>query len=216
MKNSSFIQSTLLILLVSVVFAACKKDKEPAPVQKQVESNGLTKDINELMPPNILEEMENLGMPINRGGNPPLVSGAFLASKFVLMNSNRQGDFIGFKYPDYKVEFSEFSSLNLSIKMNYINGFERGKEMGAFIVGEGNRFSVFAETQTEKESEIAHFAYVISGRIIQDTIIDMHVANFMLDNNDNPNEIWIEVGEGRVLMDFDGVSEPIPSFLQNL
>ena len=61
------------------------------------------------------------------------------------------------------------------------------------------------------ETEEAQFAYVISGSIESDTIRDLHVANFMLNNYGNPNGIWIKEGQGRILYDKDGDSEPIDS-----
>ncbi|QNL21041.1 hypothetical protein HZR84_03490 [Hyphobacterium sp. CCMP332] len=200
-----------LLLCLAFISISCKKDKEPEPVQKTVEDNGLTKDINDLVPADVLAEMENLGMIINRGGTPPPLNGIFLGSKFILKNSNIPEDFIGYRYPDFKVQFTSFNQYNLSVQLDYVNKFESGSGLGAFIVGKGDAFSVFAEVESEKEFENATFAYVISGSIVNDTIRDMHVANFMLDNNDNPNLIWIENGEGRILYDKDGDSERIQS-----
>lgn len=211
MKKLDLSGLLILLMALSLVFLGCKKDEEPEPVQKAVEDNGLTKDINELVPPYIIDEMEGLGMPINRGGTPPALVGIYRASRFILKNSNIGDDFIGFAYPDFRVQFADFNKFNLSVQLDYINGFESGSGLGAFIVGSGNKFSVFAEVVSVKEFEESSFAYVISGSVLNDTIRDMHVANFMLDNNGNPTEIWIDNGEGRVLYDKDGDSEPIPS-----
>ncbi|MEQ8359239.1 MAG: hypothetical protein RH860_07100 [Cytophagales bacterium] len=211
MKNVKYLGVLSLLLCLTFISISCKKDKDPEPVQKTVEDNGLTKDINDLVPADVLAEMENLGMPINRGGTPPPLNGIFLGSKFILKNSNIPEDFIGYRYPDFKVQFTAFNQYNLSVQLDYVNKFESGSGLGAFIVGKGDAFSVFAEVESEKEFENATFAYVISGSIVNDTIRDMHVANFMLDNNDNPNLIWIENGEGRILYDKDGDSERIES-----
>lgn len=203
---------TLILLIAITVFISCRKgDEEPAPIQKTVEDNGLTKDINELVPPEILAEMEALGMPVNRGGTPPSLDGIYLGSKFILKNSNIETDFIGFRYPDFKVKFSSFNKFDLSVQLDYTNRFEEGTGLGAFIVGSGNDFSVFAEVISLKETEEASFAYVISGSIESDTVRNLHVANFMLDNYGNPNGIWIQDGYGRILHDKDGDSEPIES-----
>ncbi len=211
MNKTRFFSFLSLFIAFSILFISCKSDDEPAPVQKTVESNGLTKDINDLVPPEILAEMDSLGMPINGGGTPPFLNGVYLGSKFILDSSNIAGDFIGFAYPDFKVQFAGFDPFNLAVQMNYVNGFESGSGLQAFIVGTENKFSVFAEVIAEKEFEEASFAYVVSGSIVNDTIRDLFVANFMLDNKGNPNTIWIENGEGRILKDKDGYSEPIES-----
>lgn len=211
MKNAPFLKfaPALILLAVILIFAtSCKKDEEPEPQQVLVEENGLTKDINELVPADVLAQMEELGMPINRGGSPPDISGVFRAASFILKESNIESDFIGFKYPDFRVQFSNYNRFALRINVDYINGFEQGSGLGGFIVGEGNDFSVFAEIISERESQKASFAYVISGTMSDNGIEDMHVANFILDDNGDPDEIWIEVGEGRVLYDSDGLSEP--------
>ncbi len=211
MKNLNYLGVLSLIMCLALVSVSCKKDEDPEPVQKSVEDNGLTKDINDLVSAEILAEMENLGMPINRGGTPPPLNGIYLGSKFILKNSNIPEDFIGYRYPDFKVQFSSYNQYNLSVQLDYVNKFETGSGLGAFIVGKGDDFSVFAEVESEKEFEKSTFAYVISGSIVNDTIRDMHVANFMLDNKGNPNSIWIENGEGRILYDKDGDSERIQS-----
>ena len=211
MKNLLRVASILAGLSLILFIAACRKDKVPEPFQKKVEENGLTDDINDLVPPEVLEEMENLGMPVNRGGTPPALNGVYLGSKFILKNSNIATDFIGFRYPDFKVQFSNFNQFNLSVQLDYTNKFEKGTGLGAFIVGSGDKFSVFAEVISKKETEEASFAYVLSGSVVNDTIKDLHVDNFMLDNYGNPEEVWINNGQGRILYDQDGDSEPISS-----
>lgn len=198
-----------LIALPLLFLSACEED-DPEPTQKIVQANGLTDDINALVPADLLEEMEDMGMPINRGNFPPDVSGTYLGSKIIMINTNEvENPYpIGFKFPDFKFEFFEFNKFDLTLKMSYINSFERGTAIG-YIVGEGNKFSVFAQTVSELESQEAYFLYVLSGEVSSDGIVDFHFANFMLDNQDDPNDVWIENGEGRVSYDQDGLSEPI-------
>ena len=51
--------------------------------------------------------------------------------------------------------------------------------------------------------------HVISGTLASDGIKKLYFANFMLDNNGNPNGYWIQDGEGRVIIDSDAFSEEV-------
>ncbi len=197
----------VLITVVSLMSIGCKKDDEK-PVQ--VEENGLTVDINNLVPDSILNEMKNLGMPINTGGNPPNIENSYLVTPFVLLNSNRPSDNIGTTFADYKVKFHDQDNENLKISVDFVNGPESGNGIGAFIVGDDNEFSIFAEMVARRSNlDSASFVNVISGKIVEGGVENLYYANFMLDNNGNSNGIWIENGEGRVLYDKDGFSEEI-------
>jgi hypothetical protein len=191
-----------------VVTTSCKKDDDPEPQQVQVEANGLTKDINDLVPVGVLTQMEDMGMPINRGGTPPNISGIYRASKFILKESNIESDFIGIKAPDFRVQFSNFNKFALRINVDYINGGEVGSGLGGFIVGSENDFSIFAQVTSKLENTESSFAYVISGTLSNDTILNLHVANFMLDDFGDPENVWIEIGQGRIYHDSDSVTVP--------
>lgn len=203
MKNLSF----LLILFSLMTFlVSCENEEMPS----KIDENGLTKQITDLVPEYILEEMKALGMPINGGGNPPFLEETYYASPLILIDSNRPGDSPGYKFADYSVTFSDQDNENLTIKVDYVNGPESGKGIGSFIVGEGRKFSVFVEVHSEYTGgATAKLAHVISGTLADNGIEDLHFANFMIDNHGNPQGVWIENGEGRVSYDRDGFSEKL-------
>lgn len=201
------IQFLGIILALSFVFAGCKKDKKE---NSKVGDNGLTQEINNLIPDSIITEMVNLGMPINRGESPPELNGIYLASPFILKASNIANDSPGYVFSDYEVTFYEQNNDNLSIKVDYLNGPESGSGLGGFVVGKDNNFSVFAEVSSTYSSYNARLVHVISGKMTATGIRDLYFANFMLDNNGNLGGIWIEESEGRVIYDPDGFSEKLP------
>jgi hypothetical protein len=196
-----------IVFALSVVFIGCKKDKKDE--KNKVQDNGLTAEINNLVPESILNVMVSLGMPVNGGGTPPNIAASYLASPFVLKESNIPNDFPGFVFANYRVTFYDQNSDNLSIKMNYLNGPESGTGLGGYIVGTNNSFTVFAEVNSTYSGYEARLVQVISGTLTPTGIEDFYYANFMLDNFGNPGGVWIGNGEGRVIYDSDGFSEKV-------
>lgn len=194
-----------LILSSILMLSSCEKEDNTP----EVNEDGLTRDVTDLVPQEILDEMENLGLPIYGGIAPPNIEGRFVASPFILLGSNRPSDTPGYQFQDYYVTFKEQDDRELTIMMDYENGTETGNGLGSFIVGEGNRFSVFVEVISEQSGETASVVNVISGELTSTGIKDLYFANFMLDNRGNPSGYWIEEGEGRVIFDSDGFSEQL-------
>ncbi len=135
-----------LILFMSIplflVFMASCSKKSADPTTR-VEDNGLTREINNLVPPSLLAIIDSLGMPIHKGDNPPSIGGSYLCKPFKIINSNRPGDAIGSIYSDYYVKFSKQNNDELTVSMDYLNGPENGTGLGGFIVGDNGNFSVF-------------------------------------------------------------------------
>jgi len=192
------------LIIISISFIGC--DKENTPLS--TDENGLTKNITDLVPQDIIDQMDSLGMPIYGGANPPILEGTYLGSPFVLVSSNRFGDTPGFLFQNYKVTFSKQKNDDLTIMVDYDNGVEIGNGIGSFIVGEDDNFSVFVEVNsTHTGGTSARLIHVVTGKLGDNGIEDMYFANFMIDNFGNPQGVWIENGEGRVVFDEDGFSE---------
>lgn len=94
---------TIGILAVATV-SACSSDGPTEPVGSKVESNGLTRAINELVPDTLLDAIEALGMPVYRGGEPPSIVGSFRASPFVLVAGTVPDDPPDRIFPDLLTE----------------------------------------------------------------------------------------------------------------
>lgn len=205
-KNSIMFLS--LIFISGILFVSCKKDKKE---DSKVEDNGLTQEINNLIPDSIITAMVDLGMPINRGGTPPVLAGTYLANPFILKASNILYDNPGNAFADYYVTFYDQNNDNLSIKLDYTNGPESGSGLGGFIVGTGDQFSVFAEVNSTYSTFNAKLVQVISGKLTAEGIKDFYFANFMLDNFGNPGQVWIADGEGRVIYDSNLLASKVTS-----
>lgn len=193
-----------LVIVLGMLSVGCKKDKKD---DSKVAENGLTNEINNLIPDSIITKMVDLGMIINRGETPPVLNGTYFASPFVLNASNVPNDTPGYTFSDYSLTLYDQNNENLSVKMDYINGPESGAGIGGFVVGTNNKFTVFAEVNSSYSIYTAKMVHVVSGTLTATGIGDLYFANFMLDNFDNLGGIWIAEGEGRIIYDSDGFSE---------
>lgn len=173
----------------------------------------VTPEIQHILPQPIMDTLINLGMPINRGTNPPVVEGTYHVSPFILKSSNIPYDQPGYQFADLDITFSDFNQNDLSLKISYDNGPEHGEGIGAYIMGSGNKFTIVTQMKvyynTDQDSAMIDFIY--SGTLKSDGIKDFYYANFMIDNFGNESNVWIENGQGRVIYDQDGFSEKTSS-----
>ncbi len=199
-------------IVISVILGSCKKEKK----QKDVNDEGLTEEIVNLVPDSILVEIKSMGMPINGGATPPNIEDSYIASPFVLKATTVNTFQIGHTFADFKVRFQNQDNNELSISMDYINGGETGTGMESYVVGENNKFSVFCEVNADHNGSSAKMVIIISGEVATGGIKDLYLSNFMLDNYGNPSGYWIGNGKGRVIYDSDGFSPTTNSFYRTI
>jgi len=202
----------LFFALSLAIFTACSSPTDDGETKTRVEDNGLSRDINDIVPDSLLRIMDSLGMPINGGDSPPAIGGYYHAAPFILLSSNRAGDSPGAQFADYYVRFYDQSNSQLTVNIDYQNASEFGNGLGSFIVGKADSFSVFSRLTVTVGTDSAYILVVFSGKVQQQAIASMHVALFMLDNLGNPSGYFIANGDGRIFHDSDGTSEKIEGF----
>ncbi|HCT93370.1 MAG: hypothetical protein A2X19_00805 [Bacteroidetes bacterium GWE2_39_28] len=178
-------------------------------------ANGLTHEINELVPESIIEELKRLGMPINTGNSPPIVNNIYNVSPLRLKGTNIPGDWaLESRFNDVRIRFHSQNNTNLTIgyedvSINYTTGAETGSSSGTagYIVGSGNVFTAFLKVvSTRLSGEYADLVYVISGTLAGNGINNLNYSIFML-NNHGYSTVFIDNGQGRVFYDSDYFSE---------
>ena len=182
---------------------------------KTIDENGLTRQINKIVPDSILTNMMNQGMPINGGNEPPNVEGTYIATPFNLVSSSVPDDPEEHTFSDFIITFKNFNKRKLTLEIDYENGPETGEGVASFVVGEGNNFSMFCEIKSRQLILFkADAIMVITGTLTENGIEDFYVANFMIDNHGNKMPfldedlgVWIPNGTGRVIFDSDSFSE---------
>lgn len=176
------------------------------PAFYECPENGLTDDINDFLPPDVLEEIIDIGMPIYEGYDPPNLEGTYFVSPFILKNTTVPGESLNQAFADVTLLFSDQNNETLSIMMDYTQVSSEGGGIGSYIVGSGNAFSVFAEVDIVASGSPAKMAFVISGEVVSNDIVDLHWATFMLEDFGDPSNVLIDIGQGRLLYDSDGLS----------
>ncbi|GHT66108.1 hypothetical protein AGMMS50239_27050 [Bacteroidia bacterium] len=175
----------------------------------EVDDKGLTEDVKDIVPSEILDNMTDLGLPIYGGNTPPNIAGTYKISPVILKGTNITNDYpIGSQFADTYITFSEQNNGNLTMKVNKIHSDRVSEGTGAFIVGKNNDFSVFVElTTTNTNGSKTKTVEVYSGTIAPEGIKNCVYSLFMIDNGGAPNTIANKTG--RVFWDTDKLSERV-------
>ena len=204
----------LTLGLILTAFYSCSEKNSAG--DGLLDPNGLSRDINDIVPDSILQKIKDLGMPVNTGDAPPNIEGSYIITPFRLDSTNIPGDWsVGTLFADYFVKYSGQNNSDLSVNIDYTNGGETGNGIGSFIVGTGADFSVFSRITSfnPAQTDSAYVLFLFSGSKQSDGLHDMNVALVMLDDLGNPSGYFITNGQGRVFSDSDGISEPYEWFL---
>ena len=174
-----------------------------------VTSSGLTVDIHKIIPPDILKTIEDMGMPIYKGTNPPIdLAGTYLSSPHILVASNVPDEYysIGHKFIDEYLTLSEQNNTNLTITVATTQGTTTGSGHGAYIVGSGQKFTVFVPMDKVYSGHSFKTIEIFSGTASTTGISNCYNATFMISGG---GYTWglMPNGTGRLLKDGDGFSE---------
>jgi hypothetical protein len=205
MKRTTLV-SVACLMMFSLVLIYCKKDKV---VENE---NVLSNEIKNIVPDSTLKKINDLGMVVNKGTTPPGLVNMYKVAPFTLKSTNIKGDYIiGSIFADYKFRLYDQDNINLTIKLDYVNGNESGSGLGGFISGSGNDFSIFIKVHAVSSNTPADMLQILSGTITPEGISNFCFANYMLNDYGDPKEIWMEIGQGRVFFDSDKLSPAVSS-----
>jgi hypothetical protein len=194
---------SILFLTVLATFS-CSKDDDSEPNDQGFD--GSINAIENYFSPESVQALEELGFIFHPGDNPPIINGTYFVSPYILEASTVPGDYPGMSFADLNATYSEQDNEALSIAYSYINGNESGSGIGAFISGSDNKFSVYVKTTSYIGSTPAQTAQAFSGKLTSDGIENFQSALLMLDDNGDPEGVYIENNTGRLLTDSDGWS----------
>lgn len=193
----------LLPMALLFLFTGCDSEEDVSP------SDGLSEDIKELVPEDVLKEMEEVGINIHRGDNPPSFEGTYRASPFVLENSNIPEDqnHLGHVFGDMVITFSNQNNASLTARLEFEQGSADAEGVGGYISGDADSFTFFGETDAvQGNGVVTRFVNVISATKTSDGLRNFQFGFFMLDDGGDPDDNIIEVGQGRKIVDGDGFS----------
>jgi len=173
-------------------------------------TDGLTRDIRDLIPDEMLQIIIDIGMPIYGGNTPPDMTGTFRISPVTLLVSNFDDEEKpGRVFVDDLITFSEQDNESLTIKTRRVNAASDGGGIGGFIVGTDMHFTIFAVEDRVSVSSGNEYrtARLYSGIMSSEGIIDWYSITLMLDEGLNPTPTLLRNGQARLTYDADGFSE---------
>ena len=199
LKNRFFIFISVAVATMSVSLSSCtKEDLE--------EKNSLTADIRRILPADMLAKLKALGLEINDGNNPPDIEGTYLCSPWTLVKSNFADEFSpGFKFNDKYLTFSQQNNNNLTVMLDYAASVTQGSGTGAFITGQGNKFSIFVEISGVALGSPYKTVEVYSGEISSSGIKNLY-EGFIV-TLEAP--ATVKKGQARLIRDNDGLAERV-------
>ena len=206
-KRGCFIFGALMIL-------GCSSDSASDPEDEiNQTAEGTVAELRKFYNDSFVDTMISLGFQIHQGKTPPDLSGSYLITPFVLNASNIPGDEdnIGEGIGQYQADFSNQNNSLLSLDFLGTSGagLQQDEGPGSFVIGSNGAFGVFAKTTTTVGSSTAITAVAISGKLTENGIEDVQFFGAMLDDQGDPQKIFIENNSGRLYIDGDGEAEKV-------
>lgn len=205
MKNVSI----SLILIVVVLLASCKKKEDDLTV-------GFSEEIQKIVPSEILDDVKSKGMAVNEGRRPPKLDGVFYINPFELLSPYGANDgwSKGYIIPGYTYRFSNQTADNNFVEIDYKNGGgDTGSGLGAFLSGNGNLFSIFAEVTGRSNGVDYVMLKIISGEITSNGIKNFQESLYMKEKSEGSGAgQLIPVNTGRIWFENDFISESRSSY----
>jgi len=171
-------------------------------------------EVNDFMTEKDIEILEDEGLTIHKGLNPPNIEGNYYANTQEQLNGN-------IRFNNYTYKFSK-QTADLNIELNYQSdsGRDIGEGIGAFIAGSGQTFSVYLETKStidEGTHTVSfHTASIYSGTKSSDGIIDFQFGFIVTKKENDLDNNFMEVGDSRVIYEADKLAESIPDYPSKL
>lgn len=214
--KTNLIIRILLIVLITAPLIGCSKDgsfKEPDkldPLEPQGNLVDPLEEIKNYYSVEFVDGMINLGFEINLGNNPPDLEGSYVIDPFVMQASSVVGeeDLIGNSFKEYVMTFSNQNNVNLTIDYAGMGALEVDEGTGAFIIGNNGTFTVYTKAVSQIGNFTADIAVAVSGSLTADGIENTQIFGAMIDDNGDPENVYIENNKGRIFIDGNGLSSP--------
>ena len=199
----SITKGMMVLLIVGVI--SCSKD-EASPEPQDIPQGSL-EELRSFYTDEFVDAMVAIDFNINTGNTPPNIEGSFLISPVFLSESTVEGDtLVGTLLADYLLTFSNQDNENLTIDFKGFQAAQEDNGSGSFVTGSNGAFAVYAKTTTQALSSTAQTAIAISGVLTADGIENIQLFGAMLDDNGDPQDIFITNNTGRLLIDNDGLA----------
>lgn len=194
--------TVVIILALSVGFGACSSDDNENDDKNESQIEDILYD--KYVTADVEETISKLGVTINRGINPPNIEGYYLLFPWCIGSTYPNDPKLNStQFYDHPIHLYNQSGLKIDL-ISYEMGITLTNAVkhvgeGAFICGEGNKFSVlFEEINTVKKEGKTYTQKVLtifSGEVVRNEkgkiskIKDFKYVFFVKDNGGSPNSL---------------------------
>jgi hypothetical protein len=183
----------LLLVLLLFITSACNTNK--------------TSKISDMITNEQIDQLKEDGLDIFEGSNPPNVEGSYLAdSQYCIYSSD--GDSEWYTY-DYYYNFTNQSGDTLTLAYNGGDSSDVSEGDIGYIMGEGQNFSVFVESNGTYEEISYTTVTVYSGTLDTDGIHDFEMGFILTKKSDDPYGYMMDVGDDRIFIEDDYLAEAV-------
>jgi hypothetical protein len=174
---------------------------------KEGDIDGVPGGVNDFLSNSDIEKLENSGLLVYTGVNPPNITGNYYCNSWENFNT-------GVSYINYTYQFyNQTNDLKVSVKSAGGNSTSEG--FGAFLSGSGDNFTVYCEVNTINDR--GHIVKLKTADIYSGKITTAGISNFqkgfiILEKENDINNEFMNVGETRVVYESDGLAEKVNDF----
>lgn len=211
------------IMLFIILISACGTDDESGEENRF--ENGISIEVRELVGEETLLIIEDeLEIPVHRGDNPPDIAAmlapevqkSFLSENGVViemiplnfLKSNIPNDGLepGTRFNDFYLRFSNQDMDDYTVDFETIHpGGNPYIGNTSLIIGNGNSFTIFGPSESQREGETILSVEIFSGTITDEGISSPYSGFIMVDNGGLSS--LVDNGSGRSFEDGDGQAE---------
>jgi hypothetical protein len=150
-----------------------------------------------------MQLLENDGLPVYKGNNPPTVNGTYIMSPLTLVANKTGAETVLGETTGIVMKFSSQSDGQLDFDFYSIAGGEADYATGdskALIQGDGSKFSICAPWKNS--------FFIISGEMVNGTVSNMHFALAAQDDDDEPYQYAIFKDDDSTKTTWDPMPDP--------
>lgn len=129
-------------LLLLIVFTSCSKDDESTP---KVKTCNFTSAEEFLENPSVKNALNAVGVSVNKGDNPPVLSGEYDVNGYIVKTGKPVTGLTGTRINSQFNLYNQTSLGKISFSESVGNIQVQGS--GGFITGQGNKFTIWQESR---------------------------------------------------------------------
>ncbi len=157
-----------------------EEEMEEIPIVEDKIDEEKPQSIDEIIDDETLDEIEEKGMDINKGLDPPNIEGKYLVDDLYLIYDSKYPPHYfdpGYEMKDYiYIFYDQTNDHNIKVKYQVTdNPSVYGGGDGAFISGSGNKFTIYLRTKSKLTG-----AYLSTLQIISGVVTDKGIENFKI------------------------------------